>query len=151
MSNQFENFNNLIESQNALDRLTILNNYQAPNDDVGIRPINAGQIKGRPAIVVKKRKNGKVIVYTHDEILNLEIEKNFKVGLFNVSKEEQKQNKKISKHIKEIVKNVTGASRPETKNLSKNTINKLLVVGALLNKKKQKYNFLLYMDHRKLK
>jgi hypothetical protein len=138
MSNQFENFNNLIESQNALDKLTILNNYQAPNDDVGIRPINASQVKGKPAVVVKKRKNGKIIVYTHQEILKLEIEKNFRVGLYDISKEEQKQKKKISKHLKEIVKNITGSSRPVTKKLSKKTINKVLVAGALLNKKSKK-------------
>ena len=135
MNNQFENFNNSSNSQNALDKLSEFDNYRKPSDDIGIRPIFADLSKGRPTVVVKKKKDGKVIIFTQAEILKMQIEKNFKVSMKNISKEEHKANKKISKHLNEIVKNINGAVLLTSKNITQNIENKVLAAGKLISNK----------------
>ena len=73
MNNHFENFNNSLSSQTALDKLSILDKTYLPNNDVGIRPMLAMYNKPRPELVVKRRKDGKVIIFTKDEILQMQI------------------------------------------------------------------------------
>ena len=133
MNNQFENFNNSFASS-ALDQLSILDNYQKPTDDIGVRPITSDLIKGKPNIIVKKRKNGKVIVYSKNDILRMQINKNFKVTMNNITKEEHKANKKISKHIKEIVKNVNGGVLSTLREFSKKTEKNISIAANRLSK-----------------
>jgi hypothetical protein len=155
MKNHFENFTNSLSGKNALDILSESDKQHLPTNDKGIRPTLAIFNKTRPEIVIKKKKDGKVVVFTKEEILSMQISKNFKVGMFNVSKEEKKAEQKIEKKVKNIAKIIKGAKlkseKVKGKRLSRRTEKKVLLAGGLITQKINRNRKLSERAKRKLK